>query len=274
MVSGIRKRRTAHSSTGKVTRRNADRNRTVRIKSDPVVKANWNPKKTLIENYRQLGLVSKLNSIAGGTANSSIGDASASKIAYTPFAINTDGSKRRIYPKTAQQQQQQSTAAGNDNDEKTAMLAEDADAKAEAELRRALPKGYGLIQRDEEGNIVKVITSLADEDEDDTENSDVKLTSGGRADLLDWLDEEVQVAAVAPKTKVAEELERIAQATSGSARIKTSTEADVDFCRKAIKKHGDDYRAMARDMKLNTYQFTEGNIKKRIKRFLQEGHEL
>jgi len=44
-------------------------------------------------------------------------------------------------------------------------------------------------------------------------------------------------------------------------------EGDQDFVEKIIAKHGDNYVAMARDIKLNTYQLTPAQLRKKVERY-------
>eukprot|EP00123_Amoebidium_parasiticum_P009902 comp19772_c0_seq1/m.23678 comp19772_c0_seq1/g.23678 ORF comp19772_c0_seq1/g.23678 comp19772_c0_seq1/m.23678 type:complete len:179 (-) comp19772_c0_seq1:383-919(-) len=45
-------------------------------------------------------------------------------------------------------------------------------------------------------------------------------------------------------------------------------EGEAELVRKLIKKHGTDYKAMSRDIKLNTYQHTAKQLKKKCENFL------
>lgn len=47
-------------------------------------------------------------------------------------------------------------------------------------------------------------------------------------------------------------------------KVRQQSEREQDWVRRLVEKHGDDYRAMSRDGKLNVRQQSEGDIKRRV----------
>jgi nucleolar protein 16 len=110
-----------------------------------------------------------------------------------------------------------------------------------------LKPGEGLIQRDDEGNIVRVIVG-----EQKTHN--------------EILDQEFDTAEA--KTDVVRQLE--AQAANGRVLEKHISEYQGDWIQQLIQKHGDDYQAMFWDKKLNTNQLTAAQLKKKCAKYLSK----
>ena len=113
------------------------------------------------------------------------------------------------------------------------------------EIKKSLGPGEGLIQRDDEGNIVRII--YGEEKSHD--------------DILD-----AEVAPVEAKTDVVKALE--AQAANAHKNIKYESEFELDWIQKLIKKHGDDYKAMFWDKDLNVYQLTAAQLKKKCAKYV------
>ncbi|KAI8348279.1 ribosome biogenesis protein Nop16 [Blakeslea trispora] len=122
------------------------------------------------------------------------------------------------------------------------------DTPVEAEeLKKTLNPGEGLIQRDDEGNIVRIIVGE-------------KKTHD---EILD-----AEVPKVEAKTDVVRQLE--AHAANAVHHEKYQSEYELDWVQKLINKHGDDYKAMFWDKELNVYQQTAAQLKKKCQAYLQK----
>ncbi|KAI9305653.1 ribosome biogenesis protein Nop16, partial [Cunninghamella echinulata] len=101
------------------------------------------------------------------------------------------------------------------------------------ELKKTLRPDEGLIQRDDEGNIIRIIT-------------------GERQSHDDILD--APIVLVEAKTDFVRQLE--AQAANVHVGERYTTDSEARWLEKLIKKHGDDYDAMFWDTELNVNQLT------------------
>ncbi|GAA5816416.1 hypothetical protein MFLAVUS_009945 [Mucor flavus] len=208
---GTVRQRKAAKNTNKNTRRIADRHRKrVTIHGNSIIKANWNKKLTLRQNYEKLGLLTSLNGQTGG--------------------------KEKNLPDSKM-------VESEDTEPKELKELTEEDIE---EIKKTLGPGEGLIQRDDDGNIIRVIYG-----EEKTHD-----------EILD-----AEVPAVEAKTDVVRALE--AQAANAFHREKFASEFELDWIQKLINKHGDDYKAMFWDKELNVYQQTAAQLKKKCEKYIK-----
>jgi len=110
------------------------------------------------------------------------------------------------------------------------------------DLRQVLASNYGIIKRDDEGNIIEVI--LPEPAEEDAEDITEVAPSQPKAAVAALLEEMARVPRIT-KTRFLPQHERA--------------------CLQPLHaKYGQDYEAMARDIKLNAMQFTAYQLKKKF----------
>eukprot|EP00128_Syssomonas_multiformis_P006033 Colp12_sorted_trinity150504_noHs@26363 len=80
-------------------------------------------------------------------------------------------------------------------------------------------------------------------------------------------DEEMEESPKEPTALVKELEEKAAQVVK---IVTTPSEGQAKFVQQLIAKHGTDYKAMSRDLKLNTYQHTAKKLKAMCEKFLGE----
>ncbi|PHZ16619.1 uncharacterized protein RHIMIDRAFT_247117 [Rhizopus microsporus ATCC 52813] len=198
----------ARRSTNKNTRRTADRHRKrVTITGNAIIKANWDKRLTLKQNYAKLGLLPSLNGQTGGTEKNMPDQPQQTEEASIPKELTEEEIEK---------------------------------------IKKSLRPGEGLIQRDDEGNVIRVIVGEAKSHDE-------------------ILDEEVP--PVEAKTDIVRQLEE--QAANAFHREKHQSDFETDWIKKLIDKHGDDYKAMFWDKELNIYQHTAAQLKKKCQKYLQ-----
>ncbi|KAI5965342.1 NOP16 [Candida pseudojiufengensis] len=205
MVS-VRKRKMARSSVKKNTRRVKDKQRDINIYSNPIIAKNWDKSLTLKQNYKKLGLTSKLNKPAGGVEQK----------------IETLTDLKKKYKKL-QEQNQSVSIEDIENTEDPSRI----------------PEGEARIVRDPKTNeVLEVIygTMKVEETEEEPkqENSVIK------------------------------ELEEYASQHAKPKRERHLSERENEWAQKLYEKYGDDYDKMKWDKKLNIYQQSVGDLKRRI----------
>ncbi|KAI0831186.1 ribosome biogenesis protein Nop16 [Trametes gibbosa] len=218
------------------------------IRGPKVLQDAWDAHRTVRQNYEALRLVATLNPIASG------------------------GTERRL-----------STHADHAHDEHSGDGVErEASTSAAGSGSRAggagaVPKGYGKIIRDTEGNVVDI--QLADEDEDEDEEGEGEEGAGAGEDGLEeepdpsaddrlagWVGLGSDPRKRAPEsagTRVVQELEELSEAGGGRVQRHTS-EGELWTLRRLVGKHGRDVEGMARDRRVNAGQRTAGELKRAI----------
>ncbi|KAK3825622.1 MAG: ribosome biogenesis protein Nop16 [Benniella sp.] len=116
------------------------------------------------------------------------------------------------------------------------------------EMAATLTEEQGIIQRDEEGNIINIIM--------------------GKAKTKEEIEElmEKEIEPVKAKTDVVRALE--AQAANILKKERYQSEGELVWAAKLVEKYGDDYEKMFWDRKLNPNQQTAAQLKKRIRALL------
>jgi nucleolar protein 16 len=236
----VLQKRKSRSSIPRVSQKPKSKKRHL---ANPIVAANWNKRETLAQNYRRLGLVSKLNKTAGG-------------VQRAPTAGGAE------------------TVAGEA--ERDDVLRVGQRGRIVDAARKGVEAGEVRVERDEQGRIVRVVE---DEDED-REREGVGRKRARKNPLNDPLNEledseaeEMDTFAHVPKdmgneSAIVREMEEMAKHGQRKAPRKQS-QREQEWIERLIEKHGDDYAAMFKDARLNPMQQSEGDIKKRVRKYLQ-----
>ncbi|RUS30305.1 ribosome biogenesis protein Nop16-domain-containing protein [Jimgerdemannia flammicorona] len=225
-----RARRTTRNPGAKVSRRTANKHmKRVNIVSNEIIAKAWDKKKTLRQKYDLFCYpLSFLN-------NQTLTLLPALHPSYERLGLMTtlNGNTGGREAKTTTEPLEEPTEA-------------DMEADME-ELEDLLGPNEGIIQRDEQGNVVRVIV--------------------GREKTFEEVVEQ-EIKPVKAKTDVVKALE--ARAANGCKLERHQSEFEVSWVQKLIDKHGDDYEAMFWDKKLNVYQQTTAQLKKKVVMYLKK----
>lgn len=220
--------------------------------NNPIIAANWDKSLTLAQNYKKLGLAAKLNKFTGGTEK---------KVSDLRQRGGGRGGEEGLDEEWH----------GLDEVDPLNITSSSKRKKQQLDLTEA------KIERDPEtGAILRIIAQdvvepnplndpLAEFDSDDEDEHDAVFNirnqhanTGNTAKFTD------------AKTETVKALE--AQAARPAAKYKRrQPEGEVQFIEELVQKYGEDYGKMARDTKINYMQRSEGDLKKRIKKWKEAG---
>ncbi|KZV75771.1 hypothetical protein PENSPDRAFT_599409 [Peniophora sp. CONT] len=236
-MANPRQRRKARSGSH-TSVSHSKRAKTLHLKKQPAIRGPkvlqeaWDKTKTVRQNYAALGLAVSLNPRASGGSEGPQNFASADAEAIT----------------------RQAEASGSLN--------------SLDEVTRVVPKGFGRIVRDEDGNIVDVEMNEDDEDEGDEVSVDDRggLVEEKASVIVSEAASWVTGAQQHPdaRTDVVRALE--ASAASAKPVPRGTSKGERGYLERLVEKYGRDVDAMARDRKLNTNQHTAGELSRAIRK--------
>lgn len=118
--------------------------------------------------------------------------------------------------------------------------------KAEKDAKGELDENEGRIERDADGNVIRVVYGKKEDVSALDDDYEVKLDVA-EEDQPEALKRLIELSKI-PEPKIGRE----------------QSEGEQDWVRRLVEKHGDDYEAMKWDKKLNIYQQSVGDLKKRV----------
>ncbi|GES65769.1 nucleolar protein 16 [Aspergillus terreus] len=206
-------------------------NKKINVLGNAIIAENWDRKLTLTQNYRRLGLVHRLNAPAGGSE----------KRATKDGTIVTDP-EDPLYIKSSTES-----------------------------IAKSLALGEAKVERDPEtGKIIRVIGN-----DDEVEIAGRKRRRANPLnDPLNDLSDNEEDASAGPnkngRSAIVQQLERQADKESSQVAKKKPrhlSKREEEWIQALIQRHGDNISAMVRDRKLNPMQQSEGDLKRRIRKW-------
>ncbi|EEH07537.1 conserved hypothetical protein [Histoplasma capsulatum G186AR] len=212
-------------------------NKKINVLGNAIIAQNWDKKLTLTQNYRRLGLTSQLNAPTGGAENKPDDPSNGRQEADSLHLLPSLTSVKMIKP---------------------------------AEMR---------VERDPAtGKILRVIHP-----ENETEEVEIAGRKHRRANPLeDPLNEvgddvfnntSLRIHGSTSSSVVVQALERQAALEEEALKKKQprqQSKREEEWLERLVAKHGDNIIAMVRDTRLNPMQQTEGDIKRRLKKWREK----
>ncbi|KAL8972488.1 MAG: hypothetical protein Q9197_002753 [Variospora fuerteventurae] len=227
------------------------------LRANPIVAANWEKSQTLSQNYRRLGLVSKLNARTGGVEKKSLNHPITSS---SSSATETKKKKRDVLaianknptalvPGTVRIERDPETGA-------IVRVLRDGDEEGDGERGKGTREWNGRVLRD-------VLLDEGDEDE----GGDVmgRLGRQQQHDLPGLV-----MSSGEEGTGLVPELVMQAAMGGGKKRPRKQSKREEEWVEQLVARYGEDVGQMARDRKMNPMQQSEGDIGRRV-RMWKEG---
>jgi len=205
-----------------------------KVLSNPIIAKHWNQKETLSQNYRRLGLTSRLNHATGGTEKT-----------IKLLGLNDPKSSRA------------DTAADSTANKLNIVSKQPLQATEIEEIEVERDPETGAILR-VTGQKVERFNPLNDP-LNELEEEEGEMEWNGFAMVPERSENE-------PQNPVISELEEAARNGVRKAPRKQS-EREGEWLERLVNKYGEDYGRMSRDLKLNPMQQTAADIKKRVKKW-------
>ncbi|KAF2469988.1 60S ribosomal subunit biogenesis protein-like protein Nop16 [Lindgomyces ingoldianus] len=214
-----------------------------KILANPIIAANWNQKETLTQNYRRLGLTARLNHATGGTEKT-----------IALLGLNDPASSRADAPKNSTADKLNIVSRAPE----TAQL-EEVDVERDPETGEIVRIGSG-----NEGERDNPLNDPLNELEDEGEGEGLGEWNG-----FAMVPEEQEPQANS-RNPVIRQLEE--QARNGVKKTpRKQSQREEEWIARLVEKYGDDCKRMVWDRKLNPMQQSEGDLRRRVRKW-REGH--
>ncbi|OJD12729.1 nucleolar protein 16 [Emergomyces pasteurianus Ep9510] len=215
-------------------------NKKINVLGNAIIAQNWDKKLTLTQNYRRLGLAAQLNAPTGG----------AEKKADDASDRQRDADSLRLLPSST--------------------------------TKKALMPTEARVERDPEtGKILRVIHP---ENDDEMEIAGRKFRKSNPLEDqlneigdLDRNDTTMSIQGNSHSSAVVQALERQAALEEEALKKKQprqQSKREEEWLERLVEKHGDNISAMVRDRRLNRMQQTEGDIRRRLKKWKEKRGDI
>ncbi|KAL4894391.1 nucleolar protein 16 [Aspergillus ambiguus] len=206
-------------------------NKKINVLGNAIIAENWDRKATLTQNYRRLGLLHRLNAPAGGSEKRRTRDG----------AIETDP-EDSLHIKGSTQS-----------------------------ITKTLGLGEAKVERDPEtGKIIRVISNDDEVEIAGRKRRRTNPLNDPLNDLSDNGEDDFTSTGKNVPSAIVQQLEQQADKEGGHVKAKKPrhmSKREEEWIQTLVQRHGDNIAAMVRDRKLNPMQQSEGDLKRRIRKW-------
>ncbi|GMM30415.1 Nop16 protein [Martiniozyma asiatica (nom. inval.)] len=246
MVS-VRKRKMARSGVQKQTRRTNKSKKDFNPKSNPIIAKHWDSNLTVKQNYKKLGLTMSLGRATGGEEK---------KLVIPQITRNNDDENL----------EDEDEREGEGESENQDSNGDQVDPYDPANIL----EGTAKIIKDEDGKVIKIVygTKKPNSSNNKNNNNSNKNSSSKSSNTNDTTNVENEEDNSLAK-QVISELEELA---AREKKKEFHPLNEVEFARyaKLDSVYGDDFEKMKWDRKLNPFQLSAGQLKKKIHHYHQQ----
>ncbi|KAH6715377.1 ribosome biogenesis protein Nop16 [Leptodontidium sp. 2 PMI_412] len=201
---------------------------------NPIIAANWNQDETLTQNYRRLGLTSRLNSATGGIEKLRAGD--VSKTSTTSKLAISNAIPKQFAPVSARVERDPETG----------------------KILRVI--------HDEEDNPLNDPLNVVEAMDFEGAEDDGEVFEGFESEVAGKKQKK-------QKNDIVRKLEEQASMVPEK-RERSQSEREKEWIERLVGKWGEDFEKMARDRKLNPMQQTPADIRRRVGKWKAKGGVL
>ncbi|KAI9656624.1 MAG: Nucleolar protein 16 [Alyxoria varia] len=245
------------------------------VVKDPIIAAHWDQNQTVTQNYQRLGLTRSLTAPRGGTQDPSF-NAVSNLDAMTPAertnhqrllnASNKSPAEVRVEEVKVMRDPESGTLVRVSGGEQNGDAKDDADGRAsKAESRRKTMADKGFKPLDDPLNDFDERKQVLGIKQQHAASGYIPAATGNT----------VQTPALRKNTPAQSDVPQLLAAEAEKLRRRPKkkvklTDREAEWISRLVQKHGGDFKAMFWDRKRNVMQLSEGELRKRVDRWLGE----
>ncbi|PGH23051.1 hypothetical protein AJ80_02824 [Polytolypa hystricis UAMH7299] len=235
-------------------------NKRIHVLGNAIISKNWDKKLTLTQNYRQLGLTSRLNAPTGGVERKKKTLPTDADAEFSGFPDEPEQDELHVNPNASSRKTFAPTEARVERDPETGKILRV--IHSEAEENETLEIAGRLHRRDNPLN----------DPLDDISQRRGQASASGEGDRVPM--PTPSASATSEFVKALEKQVVMEEEALKKRRPRQQSAREEEWLERLVEKHGDDVAAMVRDRRLNRMQQTAGDINRRLRKWKEKRGEV